>query len=93
VALAPKRAAAPFFKGLSMKVVKVFGTGCAKCEATAKLIEEVARTKDAEIRIEKVTALPEIVAMGVMSTPGVAIDGKVVHSGGIPDRDKIEGWL
>jgi len=29
----------------------------------------------------------------VMSTPGVVIDGKVVHAGGIPGRDKIEGWL
>ncbi|MDD2929270.1 MAG: thioredoxin family protein [Sideroxydans sp.] len=30
---------------------------------------------------------------GVMSTPGVVIDGKVVHAGGVPDRHKIEGWL
>lgn len=76
-----------------MKIVKVLGTGCAKCETTAKLIEEVARGKGVEIRIEKVTDIPEIVAMGVMSTPGVVIDGKVVHSGGVPDRAKIEGWL
>jgi predicted thioredoxin/glutaredoxin len=30
---------------------------------------------------------------GVMSTPGVVIDGKVVHAGGVPSRDKIAGWL
>ncbi|MDZ7749760.1 MAG: thioredoxin family protein [Halofilum sp. (in: g-proteobacteria)] len=30
---------------------------------------------------------------GVMSTPAVAIDGKLVHSGSVPDRETIEGWL
>lgn len=76
-----------------MKVIKVLGTGCAKCEATAKLIEEVARSKGAEIRIEKVTDIAQIVGMGVLSTPGVAIDGKVVHSGGMPERAKVESWV
>jgi small redox-active disulfide protein 2 len=76
-----------------MKVVQVLGTGCAKCEATAKLIEEVARSRGAEIRLEKVTDIAAIVGMGVLSTPGVAIDGKVVHSGGLPDRAAVEKWL
>jgi predicted thioredoxin/glutaredoxin len=43
--------------------------------------------------IEKVEDLPSIIAYGVMSTPGVVIDGKVVHAGGIPSREKIDGWL
>jgi predicted thioredoxin/glutaredoxin len=37
--------------------------------------------------------LQEIMKYGVMSTPGVVVDGKVVHAGGIPDRAKIAGWL
>ena len=32
-------------------------------------------------------------AYNVMSTPGVVVDGKVVHAGGVPSRDKIVGWL
>ncbi len=43
--------------------------------------------------MEKVEELKDIMSYGVMSTPGVVIDGKVVHAGGIPSRDKIDGWL
>ncbi len=76
-----------------MKNIKVLGTGCANCKTTLKLIEEVAREKGAEIQLEKVEDLPAIMGYGVMSTPGVVVDGKVVHAGGVPSRDKIAGWL
>ncbi len=76
-----------------MKNIKVLGTGCANCKTTLKLIEDVAKEKGAEIQLEKVEQLQDIMAYGVMSTPGVVVDGKVVHSGGIPSRDKIAGWL
>jgi len=76
-----------------MKNVKVLGTGCRNCETTAKLIEEVAAVKGAAIQLEKVTDMAAILGYGVMSTPGVVIDGQVVHAGGVPDRKKIEGWL
>jgi hypothetical protein len=46
-----------------------------------------------EISLSKVKQLPEIMKYGVMSTPGVVVDGKVVHAGGIPDRAKVAGWL
>lgn len=39
------------------------------------------------------TSVREIVGYGIMSTPGVVTDGKVVHAGGVPSRDKIERWL
>jgi small redox-active disulfide protein 2 len=76
-----------------MKDVKVLGTGCAKCKATVKLIEDVARNAHAEIRLEKVEDIAQIVSYGVMSTPGVVIDGKVVHAGGVPTQAAIETWL
>jgi small redox-active disulfide protein 2 len=76
-----------------MKNVKVLGTGCANCKTTLKLVEEVAKEKGVDIQLEKVEELQEIMKYGVMSTPGVVIDGKVVHAGGIPDRAKIAGWL
>ena len=76
-----------------MKNVKVLGTGCANCRNTIKLIEEVAAEKGVTIELSKVEDLPEIMKFGVMSTPGVVVDGKVVHAGGVPDRAKIAGWL
>jgi len=76
-----------------MKNVKVLGSGCRNCETTAKLIKDVAEARGVAIELEKVTDMAAILGYGVMSTPGVVIDGKVVHAGGVPDRKKIEGWL
>jgi small redox-active disulfide protein 2 len=76
-----------------VKKVKVLGTGCANCQNTLKLIEEVAKAKDVEIQLEKIEDLQQIMRYGVMSTPGVVIDGKLVHAGGVPARAKIEGWF
>lgn len=76
-----------------MKNIKVLGTGCANCKTTQKLIEEMAKEKGIEIQLEKVDQLQDIISYGVMSTPGVVVDGNVVHAGGVPSRDKIAGWL
>lgn len=76
-----------------MKNIKVLGTGCANCKSTMALIEQVAAAKGVPVTMEKVEELRDIMGYGVMSTPAVVIDGKVVHAGGIPARDKVEGWL
>jgi small redox-active disulfide protein 2 len=76
-----------------MKNIKVLGTGCANCKTTLKLIEEAAAAKGVAVQLEKVEDIQAIMTYGVMSTPSVVIDGKVVHAGGIPGRDKIDGWL
>jgi small redox-active disulfide protein 2 len=76
-----------------MKHIKVLGTGCANCKATVKLIEDAVRAKGVAVNLEKVENIADIMAYGVMSTPGVVIDGKVVHAGGVPGREKIEQWL
>jgi len=76
-----------------MKHIKVLGSGCANCKRTLALIEEAAKAKGIEVTLEKVEDLAGIMSYGVMSTPGVVIDGQVVHAGGVPDRQKIEGWL
>ena len=76
-----------------MKDIKVLGTGCAKCKSTVTIIEQVASAKGVPVKLEKIEDMQQIVSYGVMSTPSVVIDGKVVHSGGIPTRDKVEQWL
>jgi len=73
--------------------IKVLGTGCANCRNTIALIEQVAQARGVPVSLSKVEDIKDIMSYGVMSTPGVVIDGKVVHAGGIPARDKIESWL
>lgn len=76
-----------------MKNIKVLGTGCANCRNTVALVEAVAKEKGVEITLEKIEDLPAIMGFGVMSTPGVVINGAVVHAGGVPSRSKVEGWF
>ena len=76
-----------------MKNVKVLGSGCANCRNTIRLIEEVAVAKGARIMLEKVEDLQQIMTYGIMSTPGVVVDGTVVHAGGMPARSKVESWF
>jgi small redox-active disulfide protein 2 len=80
------------FKEMTMDI-KVLGTGCANCRTTLALIEQVAQARGLTVALGKVEDLQEIMRYGVMSTPGVVIDGKVVHAGGVPRREKIEQWL
>jgi small redox-active disulfide protein 2 len=76
-----------------MKQIKVLGSGCRNCKTTAELINTVATDKGVDVSVEKIEDIGQIMAYGVMSTPGVVIDEKVVHMGGVPDRKMIEGWL
>lgn len=73
--------------------IKVLGTGCANCRNTIALIEQVAREKGVPVTLGKVEDLRQIMGYGVMSTPGVVIDGRVVHAGGVPSRGQVEQWL
>lgn len=73
--------------------VKVLGTGCSNCKATVKLVEEIAKEKGASITMEKVEDIQDIMKYNILSTPGVVIDGVVVHAGGIPSREKVELWF
>ena len=73
--------------------IKVLGTGCANCRNTIALIDQVAKAKGVAVKLEKVEELRDIMGYGVMSTPGVVINGQVVHAGGVPTREKLEQWL
>ena len=73
--------------------VKVLGTGCANSKNTIKLIEAVADEKGVAVQLEKVEDIKDIMAYGIMSTPGVVVDGRVVHAGGVPSREKVAGWF
>jgi len=76
-----------------MKNIKVLGSGCSNCKTTMQLIDDIAREEGVEIELEKVEDIADIMGYGVMSTPGVVIDGNVVHAGGIPSKSAVREWL
>ncbi|TVT53823.1 MAG: thioredoxin family protein [Sedimenticola thiotaurini] len=76
-----------------MKTIKILGSGCKNCETTAKLVSQIAEEAGVSIALEKVTDIAAIMGYGVMSTPGVVIDEKVVHTGGIPGADQVRQWF
>ena len=76
-----------------MKTFKVLGSGCKNCVNTADLIEMKAKAAGIEVAVEKVTDMAASMGYGVMSTPGVVIDEKLVHAGGMPTSAQVEEWV
>lgn len=76
-----------------MKTVKIYGPGCKRCETAETVVRDAATKLGVAVEIEKVSDAKSIAMAGVMSTPGVAVDGKLVHAGGLPDATKLEQWL
>jgi small redox-active disulfide protein 2 len=76
-----------------MMEIKILGPGCAKCEKTAKLVQEVVVETGVQARVEKVTDMMQIAGSGVVSTPAVMVDGDIKSTGKVPKKDEIAGWL
>ncbi|MBP2296760.1 thioredoxin family protein [Azospirillum rugosum] len=76
-----------------MKDVKILGPGCKRCQATEQLVRTEAERLGVSVHVEKVTDYAAIAGYGIASTPGVVVDGKVVHAGGLPKADDIAKWL
>jgi small redox-active disulfide protein 2 len=73
--------------------IKVLGSGCANCKKLEALVKEVAVEKDLEATFQKVTDYKDIMSYGIMSTPGLVVNGKVLSAGRIPSKQEIATWL
>ena len=73
--------------------IKVIGSGCTNCINLEKLCKEVVAENNIEAVIEKVTDYKDIMSYGIMSTPGLVINGKVVLSGKLPTKPTLIHWL
>lgn len=73
--------------------IQILGTGCAKCTTLAANAEAAAKAAGVECQIEKVTDLQQIMAIGVLVTPGLVIDGRVISSGKVLPVEEIVGHL
>jgi small redox-active disulfide protein 2 len=76
-----------------MKDVKVLGPGCKRCDAAVQMVKDAAAQAGVEVSVAKVTDYAEIAGYGIASTPGIVVDGKVVHAGGLPKADDLLKWL
>jgi small redox-active disulfide protein 2 len=76
-----------------MRVIEVLGSGCPNCKRVEANAREAITMAGVEAEIVKVTDYQQIAARGVMSTPGLVIDGKVVSAGRIPSAGDIAELL
>ena len=73
--------------------IKVLGTGCAKCGTLEKAVKEVVDANGFQASITKVSDIGEIARHGVMLTPGLVVNGKVVSVGKVHDKNEIKRYL
>jgi len=77
-------------KGLD---VKVLGAGCTQCHQLTRTIMEVLTELNLPAGVEHITDIREIARHGVMGSPALVINGKVVAVGSVPPRERIKKWL
>lgn len=73
--------------------IKVLGTGCAKCRSLEKATAEVVKELGLDASISKEEDIIKIMQYGVMRTPGLVIDEKVVLSGRLPSHQELKTLL
>ena len=76
-----------------MKKLQILGTGCPKCKKLAEETEKAAKSLVIEYELIKVTDIQEIMNFGIMTTPGLAVDGIVKVAGRIPKPDELKEIL
>jgi small redox-active disulfide protein 2 len=70
--------------------IEVLGTSCPKCQSTEQIVGKALAELQVEAEVVKVTEIDDILARGVMFTPALVIDGKVVLQGKIPTVDQVK---
>jgi small redox-active disulfide protein 2 len=76
-----------------MTTIKVYGSGCANCKKLEQLCIETVGEMKIDANVEKVTDLMEIMKSGIMSTPGLEINGKIVSAGKLPTKETLKHWI
>ena len=71
-------------------VIKVLGTGCPNCKKVKSLAAEVAKELGLEATIKEVTDVKDIMSYGVLQTPGIVINEKLIGSGGVPTKQQMQ---
>jgi small redox-active disulfide protein 2 len=78
---------------MSTQKIEVLGPGCSRCKETFRVVQHVVEQAGLQVEVVKDESIERMMALGLMSTPGVVIDGKVVISGRIPKADEVRHLL
>ena len=73
--------------------IKILGPGCAKCHELDKRTREVVQELGLDASVEYVQDLNKIIEYGILTTPGLVVNGKMVFSGHVPSKDEINRLL
>lgn len=73
--------------------IQVLGPGCPNCQKLEENVKKAVKELGIEAEIEHIYDFNKMVEMGMMMSPGLAIDDKLVSQGKIPDVEKIKEWL
>ena len=76
-----------------MKKVQILGGGCSKCKILAEEVTLAAKEMGVEIELEKVTDFQKIIGFGVMTTPALVVDWKVMFSGKVLKAEALKEYL
>jgi small redox-active disulfide protein 2 len=73
--------------------IKVLGTGCARCKQLEKTVRQAVDDMGLDATVEKVSELTDIMAYGIMQTPGLVIDGEIRLTGRVPKLEEMKSLL
>lgn len=73
--------------------IKVLGTGCPKCKSLEKMTKEAVEELGIDASVTKEEDIMKIMGYGILSTPGLVVDGKVVMSGRLPSKNEMKELL
>lgn len=76
-----------------MKVIKILGAGCGKCNVLEAKVKDLISSNGLEVKVEKVTDINKMMEYCIMMTPAIVVDEKVRSTGIIPEDEQILAWI
>jgi arsenate reductase (thioredoxin) len=74
-------------------IIKIYGSGCANCKNLEQMCYNVLQELQIDASVEKVSDIQEIMKTGILSTPGLEINGKMISSGKLPTKSTLIHWI
>jgi small redox-active disulfide protein 2 len=71
----------------------IYGSGCSKCQLLAERLEQAASALNISYELEKITAVNQIIAEGIMRTPALVVDGDIILEGKVVSSSELQALL